>query len=177
MGKIIKLDIRYFSDTGTLSLWNGAPASEAGDLIAVGELIYDTNARGDAPADVIADYDADGKVVGFTIERSAELLLRPLAKHGGASDAFAVNGMFAGYGYTLSLAGGALTLRNHSADIARSDEVGVYTGDSFTARLTAHYAADGDAAGFTLTRAADALLPLLAPNVLHATAAAQPRGV
>ena len=177
VGTPVNLDISYFDDTDTLSLWNGAPASEAGDLIAVGELIYDTNARGDAPADVIADYDADGKVVGFTIEHAVELLLRPLAKHGGASDAFAVNGMFAGYGYTLSLSGGALTLRNHSADIARSDEVGVYADERFTARLTAHYAADGDAAGFTLTRAADALLPLLAPNALHATAAARPRGV
>lgn len=177
MGKIIKLDIRYFDDTDTLSLWNGAPASEAGDLIAVGELIYDAAAHGDAPADVIADYDADGKVVGFTIERSAELLLRPLVKHGGASDAFVVNGTFAGYGYTLSLSGGALTLRNHSADIARSDDVGVYADERFTARLTAHYDADGDAAGFTLTRAADALLPLLTPNALHTTAAARPRGV
>ena len=176
MGKIIKLDIRYFSDTDTLSLWNGVPASEAGDLIAVGELIYDTNARGDAPADVIADYDADGKVVGFTIEHAAELLLRPLAKHGGASDAFEVNGMFAGYGYTLSLTGGALTLRNHSADIARSNEVGVYDGGRFTARLTAHYDTHA-AAGFTLTRAADALLPLLTPNALHIAAATEPRGV
>ena len=171
------IDIRYFSDTDTLSLWNGVPASEAGDIIAVGELIYDANARGDAPADIIADYDADGKVVGFTIEHAAELLLRPLAKHGGASDAFVVNGMFAGYGYTLSLAGGALTLRNHSADIARSDEVGVYDGGRFTARLTAHYDAAGDAAGFTLTHAADALLPLLIPNALHTVAAPEPRGV
>lgn len=177
MGKIIKLDIRYFSDTDTLSLWNGRPASEAGDLIAVGELIYDTNARGDVPADVIADYDADGKVVGFTIEHAAELLLRPLAKHGGTSDTFVVNGMFAGYGYTLSLSGGALTLRNHTADIARSDEVGVYVGGRFTARLTAHYDAHGDAAGFTLTRAADALLPLLTLNALHIAAAPEPRGV
>lgn len=172
----MQLDIRYFSDTDTLSLWNGVPASEAGDLIAVGELIYDTATRVDAPADVIADYDADGKVVGFTIEHAAELLLRPLAKHGGASDAFVVNGMFAGYGYTLSLTGGALTLRNHSADIARSDEVGVYDGKRFTARLTAHYDAAGDAAGFTLTRAADALLPLLTANALHIAAAPNPRG-
>lgn len=176
MGKIIKLDISYFDDTDTLSLWNGVPASEAGDLIAVGELIYDANARGDAPADITADYDADGKVVGFTIEHAAELL-RPLAKHGGASDAFVVNGMYAGYGYTLSLAGGALTLRNHSADIARSDEVGVYADERFTARLTAHYDADGDAAGFTLTRATDALLPLLTPNALHIAAVPNPRGV
>ena len=88
-----------------------------------------------------------------------------------------VNGMFAGYGYTLSISGEALTLRNHSADIARSDEVGVYVGGRFTARLTAHYAADGDAAGFTLTRAADALLPFLTPNALHIAAAPNPRGV
>ena len=173
----MQLDIRYFSATDTLSLWNGVPASEAGDLIAVGELIYDADARGDAPADIIADYDADGKVVGFTIEHAAELLLRPLAKHGGASDAFVVNGMFAGYEYTLSLAGGALTLRNHTGDIARSDEVGVYDGGRFTARLTAHYDTHGDAAGFTLSRAADALLPLLTPSTLHIAAIPNPRGV
>ena len=171
------LDISYFSDTDTLSIWNGVSASEAGDLIAVGELIYDASTRADVSADIIADYDAAGKVVGFTIEHAAELLLRPLAKHGGASDAFEVNGMFAGYGYTLSISGGALTLRNHSADIARSDEVGVYADERFTARLTAHYDADGDAAGFTLTRAADALLPLLTANALHAAAVPNPRGV
>ena len=53
----------------------------------------------------------------------------------------------------------------------------MYDGERFTARLTAHYDAHGDAAGFTLSRAADALLPLLTANALHTAAAPEPRGV
>lgn len=53
----------------------------------------------------------------------------------------------------------------------------MYTDERFTARLTAHYDAHGDAAGFTLSRAADALLPLLTLNALHIAAAPEPRGI
>ena len=59
----MKLRIAYCQDTDTLSLWNGEPASEGGDVAE----------------NRIADYDADGDAVGFTLEHVAELLLPILA--------------------------------------------------------------------------------------------------
>ena len=160
----MKLDIRYFDDTDTLSLWNGRPASEGGDLIATGALIVDDDADSVVTGDIIADYDADGKVVGFTIEHAAELLLRPLIRKGGASEYLEVDGMYAGYRYTLSLNNGTLTL-NSDREQVRSDEVAEH--------LTAHYDSDGDAAGFTLERAAELLLPLLITTALHTDESAE----
>ena len=148
----MKLDIRYFDDTDTLSLWNGRPASEGGDLIATGALIVDDSADGVVTGDIIADYDSDGKVVGFTIEHAAELLLHPLVRKGGASEYLEVEGRYAGYRFTLSLKNGTLSLNSDRGSV-RSDEVAEY--------LTAHYDAEGDAAGFTLERAAELLLPHL----------------
>jgi len=152
----MKLDIRYFSDTDTLSLWNGRPASEGGDLIATGALSVDDDSDSVVTGDVIADYDSDGRVVGFTIEHASELLLRPLARKGGQSDHLEVKGIYAGYGYTLSMNNGTLSLCSDRERV-RSGEVAKY--------LTVHYDADGDAAGFTLERAAALLLPHLKDEV------------
>ena len=55
----MKLRIAYYSDTDTLSLWNGEPASEADDVAE----------------NLIVDYDAAGDAVGFTLDHAAELLL------------------------------------------------------------------------------------------------------
>ena len=54
-------EVSYFKDSDMLSLWTGKPAVEA-DEIAEG---------------VIVDFDADGNVVGFTLEHAASLL-RPM---------------------------------------------------------------------------------------------------
>ena len=54
----MKLNIYYDSETDTLSLWNGHPASEADDVAEY----------------LVADFDGDGEVVGFTLEHAAELL-------------------------------------------------------------------------------------------------------
>lgn len=151
MGQAMKLEITYFDDTDTLSLWNGIPASEGGDLIATGPLSVD-DTDGIVTGDVIAGYDSDGRVVGFTIEQAAELLLHPLVREGSASDCLKVEGMYAGYRYTLSLDNGTLILSSDREQV-RSDEVAEH--------LMAHYDADGDAAGFTLERAAELLLPHL----------------
>lgn len=68
----MKLQIAYYGDTDTLSLWNGAPASAADDVAD----------------NLIVDYDAAGDVVGFTIDHAAELLLplltaaKPAAQEG-----------------------------------------------------------------------------------------------
>ena len=152
----MKLDIRYFSDTDTLSLWNGRPASDGGDLIATGALSVDDDADGGVTGDVIADYDADGKVVGFTIEHASELLLHPLARKGGQSDHLEVKGIYAGYEYTLSMNNGTLSLCSDRQPV-RSGEVAKH--------LIVHYDADGDAAGFTLEHAAKLLLPHLESDV------------
>jgi len=146
------LEIAYFEETDTLSLWNGTPASEAGDLIANGALDVNDNTEGIATGDIIADYDSDGKVVGFTIEHASELLLHPLARKGEQSDHLEVKGIYAGYAYTLSLGQGTLIL-NSDREQVRSREV--------ADNLTAHYDSEGDAAGFTLERAAELLLPHL----------------
>ena len=151
----MKLEIAYDADSDTLSLWNGRPATEAGDLIATGALIVDDDSDSVVTGDIIADYDSNGKVVGFTIEHAAELLLHPLARKESASEHLEVNGMYAGYRYTLSLENGTLTL-NSDRERVRSHEVAEH--------LTAHYDAEGDAAGFTLERAAELLLPHLNSN-------------
>ena len=174
----MNLTIEYFGDTDTLSLWNGRPASEGGDLIATGTLETDvpmvvtasgaiikkasvgfitTGARisevmDNFAGDIIANYDSNGRVVGFTIEHAAELLLHPLSQDGSASNHLEVHGMYAGYGYTLLLENGTLSVSSDRKQ-ARSDEVAEH--------LTAHYDEDGDAAGFTLESAAELLLPYL----------------
>lgn len=146
------LEIAYFEETDTLSLWNGTPASEAGDLIASGALDVNGDTEGAVTGDIIADYDSDGKVVGFTIEHAAELLLHPLVRKGGVSESLEVDGMYAGYGYTLLLNNGTLTFSSDREQV-RSHKVAEH--------LTAHYDAEGDATGFTLERAAELLLPHL----------------
>lgn len=57
----MSVDIQYFADSDTLSLWTGAPAVEAREI-----------AEG-----VVVDFDAYGRVVGFTLKR-AGALLRPM---------------------------------------------------------------------------------------------------
>ena len=54
----MKLNIYYDSETDTLSLWNGKPASEGADVAE----------------NLTADFDAEGEVVGFTLERASEAL-------------------------------------------------------------------------------------------------------
>ena len=57
----MKAEIEYIEDADSLSVWTGKPATE-GEEIADG---------------IIVDLDADGNVVGFTIEH-ATVLLYPL---------------------------------------------------------------------------------------------------
>ena len=54
----MKLDIYYDSETDTLSLWNGRPATEGADVAE----------------NLVADFDDDGEVVGFTLDHASELL-------------------------------------------------------------------------------------------------------
>lgn len=54
----MKLNVYYDSETDTLSLWNGQPASEGADVAE----------------NLTADFDAEGEVVGFTLEHAAEIL-------------------------------------------------------------------------------------------------------
>ena len=54
----LKLKVFYNPETDTLSLWNRLPACEGGE---VGE-------------GLTADYDADGDVVGITLDGAAKLL-------------------------------------------------------------------------------------------------------
>ena len=56
--QLLKLRVFYDPETDTLSLWNGLPACEGGE---VGE-------------GLTADYDADGDVVGITLDGAAKLL-------------------------------------------------------------------------------------------------------
>ena len=58
----MNLQISYFEDTDTLSIWNGEPASEA-DVVAKNLLI---------------DLNASGSPVGLTLEHAAELCLPEL---------------------------------------------------------------------------------------------------
>ena len=59
----MKLSVYYDSETDTLSLWNGRPAREGADVAD----------------NLIADFDSEGEVVGFTLEHAAELLGSVLA--------------------------------------------------------------------------------------------------
>ena len=54
----MKPKIYYDRESDTLSIWNGIPASEAEDVAE----------------HLVADFDNDGEVVGFTLERASELL-------------------------------------------------------------------------------------------------------
>lgn len=95
--------------------------------------------------------------MGIAIEHAVELLLHPLVRKGGASECLEVKGMYAGYKYTLSLNNGTLTVKSDRMQVS-SNEVAEH--------LTVHYDADGDAAGFTLERAAELLLPYLKGDVV-----------
>ena len=57
-GTTMKLDVYYDGETDTLSLWNGKPASAGADVAE----------------NLTVDLDADGEVVGFTLEHAAEIL-------------------------------------------------------------------------------------------------------
>ena len=59
----MKLQISYFGDTDTLSLWNRQPAWSADDVAQ----------------NLIIDLDASGRPVGLTLEHAAKLLLPLLA--------------------------------------------------------------------------------------------------
>lgn len=52
------MDVYYDGETDTLSLWNGKPALEGADVAE----------------NLTADFDAEGEVVGFTLERASETL-------------------------------------------------------------------------------------------------------
>ncbi|MXX54078.1 MAG: DUF2283 domain-containing protein [Dehalococcoidia bacterium] len=54
----MKPKVYYDRETDTLSIWNGIPASEAEDVAEY----------------LIANFDAGGEVVGFTLEWASELL-------------------------------------------------------------------------------------------------------
>ena len=54
----MKLDVYYDGETDTLSLWNGQPAAAGADVAE----------------SLTADLDAEGEVVGFTLERASEIL-------------------------------------------------------------------------------------------------------
>ena len=58
----MKLQLSYFEDTDTLSIWNGEPASEADDV-----------AR-----NLLIDLDASGSPVGLTLEHAADLCMPEL---------------------------------------------------------------------------------------------------
>ena len=58
-------EVSYFPDSDMLSLWTGKPATEA-EEIADG---------------VIVEFDAEGNVVGFTLEHAAEILRPMLEAH------------------------------------------------------------------------------------------------
>ena len=60
----MKLDIYYDSETDTLSLWNGRSAIEGVDVAE----------------NLVADFDGEGEVVGFTLEHAAELLSSVLSE-------------------------------------------------------------------------------------------------
>lgn len=57
-GDAMKLNVYYDSETDTLSLWNGKPAGEGADVAE----------------NLTADLDAEGEVVGFTLEHASEIL-------------------------------------------------------------------------------------------------------
>ena len=55
----MKLDISYYSDMDTLSVWNGKPARKADDVAE----------------NLTIDLDESGSPVGFSLEHAIELLL------------------------------------------------------------------------------------------------------
>ena len=59
----MKSNIYYDANTDTLSLWNGIPASEAEDI----------------SEHLVADFDDNGQVVGFTLEHAGEVLKADLS--------------------------------------------------------------------------------------------------
>ncbi len=65
----MKLNIYYDTETDTLSLWNGQPANEGADVAE----------------SLTADLNAEGEVVGFTLEHAAKLLESVLAGSSSAS--------------------------------------------------------------------------------------------
>ena len=140
MGKAMKLEIVYFADTDTLSLWNGMPASEAGDVTE----------------NLIADYDAEGKVVGFTLEHVSELLLN-IPFESGIDYGYKTVSSSDPHAYIHYVEDGVLTLANLNA-VKFSNQV--------SENLTAHYGADSDAVGFTLRHAAELLLPHLKGEIV-----------
>jgi uncharacterized protein YuzE len=54
----MKLSIYYDSETDTLSLWNGQPGDEGADVAE----------------NLTVDINAEGEVVGFTLEHASQLL-------------------------------------------------------------------------------------------------------
>ncbi len=66
----MKLNIYYDAETDTLSLWNGVPASEGEDV----------------SEHLVADFNDDGDVVGFTLEHAGEVLKTDLSVLGRLSD-------------------------------------------------------------------------------------------
>ena len=60
----MKLDVYYDSDTDTLSLWNGQPASGGADVAE----------------NLTVDLDAEGEAVGFTLEHASEVLKEIVAR-------------------------------------------------------------------------------------------------
>lgn len=58
------LNVYYDRETDTLSLWNGRPASEGADVAD----------------NLTADFDAEGEVVGFTLEHAVDVLGSVLAE-------------------------------------------------------------------------------------------------
>jgi uncharacterized protein YuzE len=58
------LNVYYDRETDTLSLWNGRPASEGADVAD----------------NLTADFDAEGEVVGFTLEYAVDVLGSVLAE-------------------------------------------------------------------------------------------------
>ena len=62
----MKLNIYYDAETDTLSLWNGVPASEGEDVAE----------------HLVADFDNDGNVVGFTLEHAGKVLKTDLLELG-----------------------------------------------------------------------------------------------
>ena len=134
------LDIMYFSDTDTLSLWNGRAANTAGDLIYYEDLMavvdeicqpYQDEApkpciRYGEPVDVLVDYEefdsGENKVAGFTIQHAAELLLRPLQLHAATSEPIEINGKYA---YENLVAGFAMDNNIPRTDYALSLTDGV----------------------------------------------------
>ncbi|MCY4583090.1 MAG: DUF2283 domain-containing protein [Chloroflexi bacterium] len=61
----MKTEVNYFKESDMLSLWTGKPAKEAEEIAA----------------GVIVDFDAEGNVVGFTLEHAAEILRPMLEAH------------------------------------------------------------------------------------------------